>query len=90
MSGKGGRWGGPQREGKAAECTACLKMMEENRGFSLSGFTPPRAADTRENADKITGSCFPIKYEGLCNIVQAGSLPGSAVALFLLFLQVMS
>ncbi len=70
MLGKGGMvgGGGPQREGKAAECTACLKMMEENRGFSLSGFTPPRAADTRENTDKITGSCFPIKYEGLCNM----------------------
>lgn len=25
-------------------------MMEEKRGFSLSGFTPPRAADTREKA----------------------------------------
>lgn len=24
--------------------------MEEKRGFSLSGFTPPRAADTREKA----------------------------------------
>lgn len=25
-------------------------MMEEKRGFSLSGFTPPQAADTREKA----------------------------------------